>query len=90
MKIEYDPDKNQRNIEERGISFEMVQNFDLATAKTIIDDRFDYDEVRYRSIGFIGARLYVLVWTPRKDALRVISLRKANKREVSYYVNESK
>ncbi|MEK7820022.1 MAG: BrnT family toxin, partial [Pseudomonadota bacterium] len=45
-----------------------------------------YDEPRNVSFGFIGPRLYALVWTPRGTIVRVISLRKANRREIKRYV----
>lgn len=83
MKIEYDPSKNQRNIEVRGLSFELVHNFDfdnVIETVQIVDG-----ETRYFVLGYIHQRLYALVYTLRGDALRVISLRKANPREVKRY-----
>lgn len=53
------------------------------------DDRFDYGESRYRAMGYIGDRLHVVVFTPRGDAVHVISFRKANKREVKSYDQET-
>ncbi len=88
MKIEYDINKNQRNIKERGISFESVRNFDWDTALISIDDRLDYGEIRYCALGYIGQRVHHLVFTTREDVVRVISLRKANKREVRRYAKE--
>jgi len=51
------------------------------------DVRNDYQEVRFQAIGFIGDRLHVLVFTPRGKVTRVISLRKANRREERHYAN---
>jgi uncharacterized DUF497 family protein len=45
------------------------------------DDRYDYGEVRHRACGPIDGRLHMLVFTPRGEVLRAISLRKANARE---------
>ena len=50
-----------------------------------VDDRKDYGEQRYRVLGFIGDRLYAVVFSPRAGKVHVISLRKANKREVKQY-----
>jgi len=50
-----------------------------------IDDRFNYSEVRWTALGFIGNRLHVLTYTVRGENIRLISLRKANKREREYY-----
>lgn len=49
------------------------------------DSRYDYSEIRYCALGYIGVRIYHLVFTYRADIVRVISLRKANKREVNRY-----
>jgi hypothetical protein len=71
---------------ERGLSFEKVHEFDFAAALHKIDDRKDYGETRVRSFGKIGDRVYALVYTwISEDTIRVISFRKANKREVKEY-----
>ena len=85
MKITFDPAKNERNIQERGISFELATNFDFETAIYIKDIRRDYGETRIRSLGLIGDRLHALVFTMSGATLRVISLRKANRTEVKRY-----
>ncbi len=46
-----------------------------------VDDRFDYGETRYITIGLLRGRMVVLVWTPRGAARHIISMRKANDRE---------
>jgi uncharacterized protein len=85
MGISYDPDKNTRNIRERGLSFDLVQEFDWASAYILEDTRRAYPERRYQALGFIGERLHMLVFTPRKGDVRVISLRKASEKEVERY-----
>lgn len=87
MKITYDPNKNQKNIEERGLSFDEVQYFHWSTAIIAPDLRKIYPEPRYLAAGFVGLteRLHILVFTPTIDGIRVISFRKANKREVKRY-----
>ena len=52
---------------------------------TVEDDRQDYGEVRFITIGLLGDAMVVLVWTPRDDASRIISMRKANERERRLY-----
>ena len=52
---------------------------------TVEDDRQDYGENRFITIGFLDARMVVLVWTLRDGAYRLISMRKANDREQSLY-----
>lgn len=51
VEITYDPKKNERNLRERGLDFEMVTGFDLGTAVYTIDTRKDYGEVRTRALG---------------------------------------
>lgn len=73
-------------MRKRGLAFSLVKDeFDWLTAAVIEDTRRDYGERRYRALGFIGARLHAVVYTPRATALQVISLRKANRREVRRY-----
>ena len=52
---------------------------------TVVDDRKDYGEVRFITIGILLERMVVLVWTERDDARRIISMRKANDREQNVY-----
>ena len=90
MKIEYDPAKNERKLRERGLSFERAEDFDFATALYIEDDRHNYGEQRIRAFGYIENCLYALVYTVRGETLRVISLRRANAREVSRYEEQTR
>jgi uncharacterized DUF497 family protein len=78
---EWDDNKNLRNILERGLYFELVQNFVWDKAMIVEDFPHDYGERRFRALGKIADKLYALVYTPRSGSLRVISLRRANKRE---------
>jgi uncharacterized protein len=85
MRTTYDPDKNARNIAERGLSFDDVERLDWNTAFIVKDERRDYGEDRYRVLGKIDNRLYAVVFTPRKDEMRLISFRRANRREEVLY-----
>jgi hypothetical protein len=87
VEITFDPRKNERNLRERGISFERVAEFEFGTAFYAPDTRKDYGEVRMRAIGFIGETLYSLVFTIRGRALRVISLRRASRKERRRYAS---
>ena len=48
---------------------------------TVEDDRQNYGEDRFITIGFLDGRMVILVWTPRSGTRRIISMRKANERE---------
>lgn len=86
MKIEFDGAKNNWNIRERGISFAIVEQFDFYTAIRVEDERKNYGETRIIAYGFVGKRLHVLCYKPITDSsIRVISFRKANKREEKFY-----
>jgi uncharacterized DUF497 family protein len=89
MKIDFDPNKNQRNIAERGLSFEQVVDFEFELARYLIDDRQDYGETRIRGLGLLDGRVHALVFTEIAGGIRVISFRKANKREVVEYEKTS-
>jgi uncharacterized DUF497 family protein len=85
MEITYDPAKNARNIEVRGLSFERVSEFDFEGATFLLDDRRDYGETRQIAIGYLEMRLHVLCFVELLDGIRVISFRKANLREGRKY-----
>ena len=85
MEFEWDADKAERNQRAHGVPFELSHHFEFESAWTVLDDRFDYPEPRWRSIGFIAGRLHVIVFTHRGHKVRVISLRKANNREIRTY-----
>jgi uncharacterized DUF497 family protein len=79
---DWDEAKRQTNLAKHGVDFDVIGRFEWDTAQTEPDRRFDYGEDRLESIGHIGDRLYVVVYTPRGTRRRLISLRKANSREV--------
>jgi uncharacterized DUF497 family protein len=85
VEITFDPRKSERNLRERNLGFEKVSDFNLSSAIFRIDTRKDYGEVRTRALGYIGDTLYALVFTMRGGILRVISLRKANRKERKRY-----
>jgi len=85
MKIEFDPAKSQKNARERGLPFDTVKDFDWETAEYSEDVRFSYPERRMVAIGLIGARLHFLCFTRLGEVVRVISFRKANKKEIREY-----
>jgi len=85
MKITYDWVKNTQNILDRNLSFDQAVDFDFETASFTFDRRKNYGEVRWCAIGYLGNRLHALVFTETPKGIRVISFRKANKREVAIY-----
>jgi uncharacterized DUF497 family protein len=90
MEITYDPAKNAINIALRGLSFVRAADFDFQSAVIWIDARKVFPEVRISALGLFDGRVYSLVLTENACGIRVISLRKANKREVKRYEQETK
>ena len=85
LKYEWDEPKNIENVAKHGVGFEAAEGFDWTAALVAEDTRRDYGEQRFRAISFIGSRLHVMVYTAHGDSVRIISLRKANAREVKSY-----
>ncbi|MDR1310688.1 MAG: BrnT family toxin [Burkholderiaceae bacterium] len=85
MEITFDSDKNAKNIRVRGLSFEKAAKFDFSTALYYPDNRRDYGETRIFALGRLGNRVHALVFANIEKGIRVISFRKANKREVRRY-----
>jgi hypothetical protein len=83
MGITYDPAKNERNIRERGLSFERAADFDFETATFITEVR--KGEARRVAVGYLDRRLHLLCYIPKEDGIRVICFRKTNKREAKLY-----
>jgi uncharacterized DUF497 family protein len=89
MKVSFDPAKDERNIRERGLSFELAGEFDFETALYQPDIRRDYGEERIRALGRLNGRVHALVFVETPEGIRVISFRKANAREVRIYEQEA-
>lgn len=86
MEFEWDEAKSETCFQERGFDFAYVARAFLDPVRLIQPDtRYSYGEERYQLMGVIEHRLFVVVYTPRPDAIRIISARKANKREVNHY-----
>ena len=85
MDYEFDVIKDESNRDKHGLSLADAEWFEWETALVRQDNRQHYGEQRYQAIGYIGERLYVMVFCIRLNAIRVISLRKANARETKHY-----
>lgn len=80
MEVEFDPAKDAINTAAHGVSLARGADMDMDTALVVIDDRHNYGEVRYNALGLIDGRVHAMTFTVR-EAVRIISLRKANARE---------
>jgi uncharacterized protein len=85
MAIVFHQGKRQATFELRGLDFARSAEIFDAVHLTVEDNRIDYGETRYITIGWLDARMVVIVWTPRHTDQRIISMRKANEREQALY-----
>lgn len=85
MRYEWDKAKAAANLARHGVAFDSVKDFAWDRAEVAADSRKDYKEPRWIAASIIGDRVHVLVYTRRGYAVRVVSLRKANKREIRNY-----
>ena len=86
MKFAWDADKSDTCFEERGFDFAYTLRAFLDPKRIVRKDtRWSYGEDRYQMLGAIEHRVFVVVYTIRSSAIRIISARKANQREVKDY-----
>ena len=86
MKFEFDPNKDLVNSEKHGVSLSLAAFLDWDAALLWIDDRQDYGELRVLALAPNTGILYYVAFVDRGDKRRIISLRRANRREVKRYV----
>lgn len=87
MDIDFDPEKNRSNLAKHGVALEFARHLEWDTALIWTDDRRGYAEDRQCGIGYIGMRLYFVVFVERVTTRRIISLRKATKQEIKRYAS---
>jgi uncharacterized protein len=87
MKITFDLLKDTANFDKHGISLAEAKLLEWDTLWTMPDTRHHYGENRQIGYAYIGLRLYCVINTDRDESRRIISLRKANNREINHYAN---
>ncbi len=85
MIFEWNEDKRRKNLLKHGFDFADVATAFAGDLLTAADNRFDYEEPRTRGFGLLEGRVVTVVFVEAGDAIRIISLRKANKREQEAY-----
>ncbi|MEM7722705.1 MAG: BrnT family toxin [Pseudomonadota bacterium] len=86
LEFEWDEAKRVSNRAAHSVDFELIADVDWETARYIPDNRQDYGEGRILAYAVIGDRLHAIVFTIRKTGIRIISMRRANNREIDRYV----
>jgi uncharacterized DUF497 family protein len=85
MAISFDPAKREETLADRGLDFADAEQVFAGLLIEGPDTRFDYGEERIVTVGFLGERMVVVVWTARGEDRHIISMRKANARERQKY-----
>jgi uncharacterized protein len=86
MIYEWDEAKNRSNFTKHGLDFADAEQVLTGPCVTFVDDRFDYGEERLITLGLLVGRVVVIAHVPRVDDItRIISMRKANRREQEIY-----
>jgi uncharacterized DUF497 family protein len=86
MRIEFDPAKDATNIGKHGVSLSLAGELDWDAALVWADERFEYGELRVIALAPKTGTLFYVAFVERGEVLRIISLRRANRREVKHYV----
>jgi len=91
VKSEFEWDRNKAviNIGKHRVSFDEAKSvFNDPRFITVVDVEHSLDEIRYITIGLSEkGRLLILAHTDRDGQIRIISARKATKREEKFYGN---
>lgn len=88
MKFEWDDAKRKSNIKKHGIDFVDTPMIFAGYTLTMEDDRFDYGEDRFVTLGILEGRIVAVVHTESEDVIRIISIRKATKYEEEAYFTQ--
>jgi uncharacterized DUF497 family protein len=89
MDIEFDEAKRTLTLEERGLDFAHAGEVFAGVQITQEDDRRDYGEPRFQTMGRLDGEVVMVVWTPRGTARRVISMRKCHDEEQRRFRKEA-
>jgi uncharacterized protein len=82
---EWDKAKNRSNFAKHGLDFGDAEQVFAGPCVTFQDGRFDYGEERLITFGLLDGRVVIIAHAPRGEATRIISMRKANRREQKIY-----
>ena len=86
MRFEFDAAKDRANQAKHGVSLVLAVELDWDAALVWVDGRFEYRETRMIALAPKTGILYYVAFVDRGEVRRIISLRRANRREVKHYV----
>ena len=85
VRYEWDEAESAANLAKHGVDFRDITRFDWAAASAGPDLRRPYGETRMLAFGPLDGRIHAVAFTLRGSVYRIISLRKANRREQAAY-----
>jgi uncharacterized DUF497 family protein len=88
MEFEWDEAKRLANLRKHGIDFIDIPVVFEGDIVTVEDDRFNYGEQRFVTLGWLQGRVVAIVHTEREESTRIISARKATKYEQRIYFEQ--
>jgi uncharacterized protein len=86
LRIQFDSIKDSTNREKHGVSLAMAAELDWIASLVWVDARFEYNERRMIALAPVAGVLYYVAFVDRGNVRRIISVRRANRREVKHYV----
>lgn len=88
MRFEWDEAKRRSNFRRHGFDFPLAEKIFASDVVTVLDDRFDYGEIRFITLGMIYGTVVAIAHTETDEITRIISIRKASKDEAEVYYEE--
>ena len=88
MGYEWDERKRRSNIEKHGIDFADLPPLFQGRTVIVKDDRFDYGEIRFITLGWLNGEVLLVAHTETDEVIRIISARKATSYEEEQYFEE--
>ncbi|MBI4516309.1 MAG: BrnT family toxin [Deltaproteobacteria bacterium] len=88
MRFEWDEAKRRANLRKHAIDFAGVDALFDGLTLTVADDRLDYGEARFLTVGLLEGRTAVVAHTERGDTIRILSVRKATKHEEAHFLTQ--
>jgi uncharacterized protein len=86
VEYEWNDAKNRGNFVKHGLDFADAEQVFNGPCVTFVDSRFDYGQERLITLGLLAGRVVIVAHAPRgEDTTRIISMRKANRREQKIY-----
>ena len=82
MVITFDPVKRAKNLHDRQLDF---LDAEIVLSGPGVHGREHSDRLRRATVGFLAGRMVMVGWTPRGEAVHVMSMRKCNDKEQARY-----